>query len=174
MNRAVLALIAILCLSISEPTLADWVELGVAAKCDVTRDIFSLVPVVQTSSEEYNVLAPRGYVEFDSKANQNFKCKLHWVSINLVISVWGPSATGQGQGAGVLIIESLSVGHHAVLPHRTNFLWQVNGERVLTRIEVRHAKGGYETRFCYSDGFSWDTKRPFKKVKCGTSVEQID
>ncbi len=109
MKKFLPTLIALFFVSFSEPTLADWIGLGAAAKCDVKRGIFSLAPVVETSSEEYNVPASPGYVAFGEKENQNLMCKLNGLPINLVISVWGPSATGMGQGAGVVIIESLSI-----------------------------------------------------------------
>jgi hypothetical protein len=157
--------------SFSGPTLADWVGFGAAAICDVKRGIFSLVPVVETSSEEYNVPAPLGYVAFKEKANQNVRCKLDKLPINLVISVWGPSSTGMGQGAGVIIIESLSIGNQKVLPYRTNFLWQVANERVITQIEVRRIKKGYEIQYCYSDGFAWDIEKPFEDMKCRSTIE---
>ena len=163
---------ALFFMSLSQPTLADWVGLGVAARCDIKRGIFSLVPVVETSSEEYNVPVPTGYVAFEEKENQNLTCKLDGLPINLVISVWGSSATGMGQGAGVVIIESLSVGDQKVLPYRTNFLWQVADERVLTRIHVRRAKAGYQVQYCYSKGFAWDVKTPFKEMKCRSTVEE--
>jgi hypothetical protein len=157
--------------SFSGPALADWVGFGAAANCDVKRGIFSLAPVVKTSSEEYNVPAPPGYVVFNEKANQNLTCKLDGLPINLVISVWGPSATGMGQGAGVVIIESLAVGNQKIFPYRTNFLWQVANERVLTQIKVRRITQGYEAQYCYSDGFAWDIVKPFKDMKCGATIE---
>lgn len=171
MKKFLQLLTAIALLLLSQSAFADWVGLGAAARCDIKQGFFGLVPVVETSSAEYNVPVPAGYMVFKEKANQNFRCRLDGMPINLVISVWGPSATGMGQGAGVVIIESLSIGKKRIFPYRTNFLWQVVGERVLTSIHVRRGKENYQVQFCYSNGFAWDVKKPLSELKCGDAIE---
>ena len=151
------------------PAHADWVTLGAAAQCDTAHGVFSVVPVVKTSSEDVNVNAPKGFVEFGEHENQHFNCKLGKTAIRLIISAWGPSATGEGQGAGVVQISAFSINGHSALKPGTSFLWQVSDERVLSKIVVKSVGSGYDAMYCYSDGFQWDEQPPIKDMTCQQS-----
>lgn len=150
---------------------ADWVVLSAAAKCDKDHGIFTLVPVVRTSSEEYNISAPKDFTEFEEKNNQSFNCKLGKKTVSLSISRKGPQERGQGQGGGVIIIESFSIDGKNIINHRTNFLWNTMNKPVLTQITVKKGDAGFEENYCYSDGFSWDKQHPIKDMKCQSSIE---
>lgn len=150
---------------------ADWVVLSAAAKCDKDHGAFSLAPVVKTSSEEYNIPAPKDSTEFGEKDNQSFSCKLGKTTVSLSISRQGPQARGQGQGEGVIIIESFSIGGKNIFRRRTNFLWKVADEMVLTQINVRKNNNGFEAIYCYSNGFNWSKKNPIKDMKCQSSID---
>jgi hypothetical protein len=152
-----------------QPAHADWVTFGAAAQCDTAQGLFSVVPVVKTSAEEDNVLAPKGFVEFDDRENQHFNCKLGKTAIRLIISVWEPSATGEGQGAGVVQIAAFSINGHSILKPGTSFLWQVRDERVLSKIVVKSVGSGYDAMYCYSSGFQWDEQPKIKDMTCQQS-----
>jgi hypothetical protein len=158
-------------LTAPEVARADWVVFGAAAKCDSAQGVFSLVPVVRTSSDEHNLVPPEDFTEFKERENQHFNCILGKTAIRLTISVWAPSSSGEGQGAGVIEIVSFNVAGRNVLHPGTNFLWQAQGERVLTKIVVQSSKNGIDPTYCYSNGFDWDEPTSINDMKCQKAVE---
>lgn len=151
---------------------ADWVSLGVAARCDTATNLFSLIPVVNTSSKEFDINPPKGFKKFKEGEKQRYVCKLGGAQIELLLRVYGPQARGMGQGAGVIIISSLRIGQNELIREETNFNWQVMDERVLTKVLVKKYRDKYETELCYSNGWGWDA--PYKDLQCSSTMYEAN
>ena len=163
-------LIAIVTMMFTTVAHADWAILGIAVKCDEQAGKFSMVPTVKTSSPEYNHKAPLGFIELGKEKSQRHICGLGVHSIELNINVYGPQPRGVGQGAGVIIIDSLNIDNHPLIGSPTNFNWQVINERVLTEIHIEVKEGYINSMMCESAGWSWDSSYPNKEC----SVQSIE
>ncbi len=68
----------LLTLSNTGNAFADEVELGAATRCDRDQDTFEIIPVVTTSSTEYDVPVPAGYSEVGMGRDRKIKVRSKW------------------------------------------------------------------------------------------------
>lgn len=124
-----------------------------------------MVPVATTSIAAQSIQAPSGFHTFPLGSDQVYRCKLGRSSIELKLGVWPPQERGTGQGAGTVIISSLTVDGDAIISSPANFNWQaVPGEPVLTRIMLTRQRSGLTSTLCYSRG--WDWEQPYAGERC--------
>lgn len=154
----------LLLLSISSYTMADWANVGIATNCDTNSSQFNVASIMETSDTRYDIKPLMGFEKVIPGKNNAIACKINGIDVNMKVSVYGPQARGMGQGGGVILIESLSIGGDLVIDKSTNFNWQVIRERVLTSISVTSLQSKVNVEMCFSNGWSWDSA--YENVSC--------
>ena len=137
---------------------ADWTEVGIAYNCDNSKSAFTVISTMDTSSDEYDVVAPSNYTNLEIGPEQIIECKLNDLAIKMNVSVFGPQASGMGQGAGVIFINKITMNDQILIGGMTNFNWQVVSERVLTEVFIGMVNGKLTSKRCMTDGWSWESQ----------------
>ena len=160
-------LFAVLVILLPRTAHADWIAVGAATRCDQVGMTFTIVPTVETSDRASNYNAPRYFSVLSIGPDQTYNCNLSNAKVRLKIRVYPPQPRGMGQGAGVIIISSLTINGKNVI-RESNFNWQVMPEdRVLTKVIVAKRDDSLTSTLCYSDGWNWDA--PYKHLSCEIS-----
>jgi len=113
---------------------ADWSSAGAQYSCDDERKTFTLLPYVESSSNEHPELEPGfGQLPDDGKVT----CALGARTLNAWIAVTGPRSHGMCMGAGSVDVRSLVVNGVELLEAPIMFDWDCSGGPVVTKIAVR-------------------------------------
>lgn len=141
-------------LGLSAPAYADWARVGAAVRCDKGEGVFELRSTLDSTGPE--VPAPKSFTPLPVGSQQVHTCKLGGLSVKLTISVFAPDV-GMDEGAGSVVIDSLSVAGVAVVSPGRSFNWPFGEDDVLTRIRiVGGGKSERHAQMCTSTGFEWE------------------
>lgn len=147
MKRIVAILLSTLALCAIGNARADWQQMGVAARCDVHKQEFSLLPVSDGAYPSDRIATPAGAYQLSMGQDQDVVCVLGNTRVRVNLDV-RPAQPFKGQGIGVIVVNGLWLNERRILDRAHAFNMEDHG---LREIIVRAVPSEPVVLLCESD-----------------------